>query len=530
MCKIKNKFLLLINIIIVIICFTACGKDDGTSKTFRFDVKSPTSNIDPQFSSSNTSKIIIQNTFEGLFGYDKNGALKNVIAESYDISNNQTKYTFNIKDNSKWSNGDSVTAYDFEFAFKRMFNYQAFSPFAANYISIKNANKILKQEMSNDFLGVKAIDDKTLIIELEEPNPYFLALLADNASMPCNKKFLTESKGRYGLDLSSIIFNGAFYVKSWDKKTISLRKNKYYSDFNNITATGVNFYIGRENPIEIFKKEQSDCIFLNYEELNEIGDKFNLTSFDNTNWVLAFNQKTDLFANENIRLAFSSSICNYSPTLLTDENYSAEKNLISKTSNVNSGSYRNLAGDLNYNAISALDYKNLLDIGLKELNLKKLPKTTLLLPDNKIGHSLAQELQSIWAKQLSVYINFEFAPIADLINQTSKLNYQIALLPITAENDSPITTLTQFTSQNQKNYFGINDTQLDSIIYTATHSTGEVNSVKLIKSAEQYILDKGYVIPMYASKEYFASLNNVSDIDISMFEKSCYFKYAKRFD
>ncbi|MEG0898922.1 MAG: peptide ABC transporter substrate-binding protein [Oscillospiraceae bacterium] len=529
---IKKNILISLLFTICALFFSGCEKDKGDNKVFRYDINNGTSSIDPQFSTSSTSKMIIKNTFEGLFGYDENGKIKKVIVKDYTISQDNLIYTFTLHDNLKWSNEDDVTAYDFEYAFKRMFYSQATSPFADNYISIKNASEILNDELSSDFLGVTAINPTTLEIELEQPNPYFLSSLTLNAAMPCNEKFLIEAKGRYGLDVKSVLSNGPFYVKSWDNDSmITLRKNQYYNSSDSVIAAGINYYIGRENTFNLFTREKSDCIFIDKSEIDAVKKaKGSIMPFESTNWLLSFNQQSNTFSNENIRLAFASSIDFSNNSQFKNEHYKSQKNIIPLSVNVITGSYRERAGDLNYSYLNSLDSKENLSLGLEEIGLNKMPKTTLLLPDNEIGKAVAQELQKVWANNISVYVNFKLVPLDELTALIKNKDYQIALIPVTPNNDSPISSLIQFTTGNSENYFGADNKEFNKIVYEATHSNSEEKSIELIKTAEQMLIDKAFVIPAFSSNKYFAMGNGVSNIEVSIFDENCYFKHARRID
>ena len=516
-------------IAVLILSFCGCSKDMGENRVMRYDVNHKTPDIDPQFSVSDTAKKIIANTFEGLFRYNTEGEIENLLAESYKVSPDKKIYTFKIKENVKWSNGEPLTAYDFEYAFKRMFNLQALSPYAVNYTSIKNADKILNGECKNNMLGVSCPDKYTLKIELENPNPYFITLLTHNASMPCNEKFLKESKGRYGLDKEHIIFNGPYAVKVWTDEEIRIRRNSEYYNKENVICAGVNFYIGRENPSELFLKNKTDCCFINESEIEQAKeDKKNIIKFENTNLELVFNQNTKIFSNDKIRKAFAYSVD--INAFSGDEFFSVEKNIIPDIINTPIGIYRDIVGDVDYTARTSSNPKKLLSEGMEELGIRKLGKITILLPDNSAGKKTVLELQKVWAKNISVYVNFEFMPEADLIKRIKKSDYQIALVPSRPKDDSAISILSSYTSENENNYSGFKNKEFDKLIYDSMHNENIKESLNQIKKAEQYLIDEAVVVPIFSSNQFFAMNKDVSDIDVSVYEGTCFFKNARRID
>lgn len=526
--KIYLKIISVLSALMMIFGLSGCEKDDGSNRVMKYDVKKAAADIDPQFSTSETSKIIIANTFEGLFRYNQKGEIENVLAESWEVSDDGKTYTFRIKENVKWSNGDNLTAKDFEFAFKRMFDTQAISPFASNYISIKNAQKILNGEMEKEKLGVKAADDHTLKIYLESPNPYFISLLTYNASMPCNEDFLISAKGRYGLDIGHIIFNGPFSVKQWSDKEIRLRRNPEYYDKNLVYCAGVNLYVDRGDSQELFMDGKSDCCFIDELLINELKKDMSVESFKNITLLLMFNQENEFFQNEKIRTAMALAL--RSEEIQGDEFFSPEKNLIPPIINTPLGKYREVAGDIKYPNVNDVDLKQLFEEGLEELGRKSPGKLTFIAPDNSAGKKAVMDFQRIWAKELSVYVNFELLDENELTKRIKQSDYQIALMPVTPMDDSAIGVVASFTSDSPFNYCNMKDENFDALVKRAMHSSNVEESIKLLKKAEQYIIEKAAAVPVFSGKRYFASGEKVSGINVSIYEKTCFFKYAKRKD
>ncbi len=527
--KLLKKIFVFLLILTVIFSFSGCNKDKGENRVMRYDVKHGTPDIDPQFSTSDTAKKIIANTFEGLFRYNSKGEIENLLAESYSLSPDKKIYTFNIKKDVKWSNGEPLTAKDFEYAFKRMFNLQALSPYAVNYTSIKNAYKILNGQYKSNMLGVSCPDKYTLKIELESPNPYFISLLTHNAAMPCNEKFLVESKGRYGLDKDHIIFNGPFVLKAWDEEEIRIRRNNEYYDKKDVICAGVNFYIDRENPKDLFFKNKSDCCFLNESDIEQAEkDKKNIIKFENTSLQLIFNQENKFFSNNNIRKAFGYAVD--ISKIESDEFFTVEKNLIPDIINTPIGKYRDIAGDVSYSKRQSANPKEMLALGLEELEVKKMGRISILLPDNVAGKKAGLELQKVWAKGISVYVNFEFLPESELMKRVKSSDYQIALVPSRPLDDSAVGIISAFSSENELNYCNFKNPEFDKIIYKSMHTDDIKTSVELIKKSEQYLIDEAVVLPVFTSNQYFAMNKDVSDIEVSVYEGTCFFKNARRID
>ncbi|HDR6289142.1 TPA: peptide ABC transporter substrate-binding protein [Bacillus cereus] len=160
------------------------------------------------------SMNVMRNVFEGLYTLGESNKLIPGVAQSYDVSEDKKTYTFHLRE-SKWSNGTPVTAEDFVFAWKRAVNPDTAAEYSFLFFDIKNAKKINSKELTLDQLGVKAVDNKILEVQLEHPVPYFINLTTFPTFLPINEKYF-ESKGkRYGLEADQLIYNGAVTLDSW---------------------------------------------------------------------------------------------------------------------------------------------------------------------------------------------------------------------------------------------------------------------------------------------------------------------------
>jgi len=160
---------------------------EAKPQVLKLNLHSEPPTADPGISEDTTSAAIIRATFDGLTRIGADGKAHESAAESYTISEDMLTYTFKIRD-AKWSNGDPVTAKDFEYAWKRALDPVTASNYAYQLYYVKNGEKANKKEVSLDDVGVKALDDKTLEVKLENPTPFFLELTAFPTYFPVNKK------------------------------------------------------------------------------------------------------------------------------------------------------------------------------------------------------------------------------------------------------------------------------------------------------------------------------------------------------
>lgn len=189
--------------------------------------------------------FIVKDMFEGLTIYDKSGKIVPGVAESWTLSDDGTVYTFKIRENAKWSNGDPVTADDFVFSFKRVEDPKEAAEYATILYPVKNAEAINTGKAAVETLGIKAVDAKTLEITLERPTPYFLELLAHYTALPIHKASL-EKLGKDFTKPGNLVGNGAFMLTEYVANDhITSVKNPNYWDAANVKIDKVVY-----NPTE----------------------------------------------------------------------------------------------------------------------------------------------------------------------------------------------------------------------------------------------------------------------------------------
>lgn len=197
--------------------------------------------LDHQKTSTIAESNISRDLYEGLVAKDAKATLIPGMAERWDISDDGLKYTFHLRQGTKWSNGDPFTANDFVYAFQRIMNPATAAEYANILFPIKNAEKVNKGELKLEDLGAKAIDDHTLEITLEAPTPYFLELLTHNTGLPIHKASV-EQHGDAFTRPGNLVSNGAFMLEAFTPNDkLVLRKNPNYHDAANVKIDVVNY-------------------------------------------------------------------------------------------------------------------------------------------------------------------------------------------------------------------------------------------------------------------------------------------------
>lgn len=272
--------------------------------------------IDPHLASGDWENRIIGDYIEGLMAEDEHAEAIPGQAESYTLSDDGLVYTFKLRDGIQWSDGTPVTAGDFEFAFRRLFDPKTASEYAYLQYPIKGGSEINDGSMpvdSADF-GVKAIDDKTLEITLEGPTPYFLQALTHYTAYPVPKHVI-DKVGSEWTKVGNIVSNGPFTIKEWvPGNFIKAVKSETYYDAANVKIDEVNYFV-QDDLAAAFNRyragEYDILTDLPFDQMQFVNDNLpgegRFTPFSGIHYYV-INQEKEQFKDPNVRKALSISI------------------------------------------------------------------------------------------------------------------------------------------------------------------------------------------------------------------------------
>lgn len=219
--------------------------------------------LDPQKMSGDWEDRVAGDIYEGLFTEDAEAKPVLGVAESYETSEDGLTWTFKLRDDASWSDGEPVTAQDFVFSFKRLMDPKTAAQYAYLQYPIKNAEKINKGEMTDlDQLGVKAVDDKTLEITLEHPVPYYPSLLTHYTAYPL-PKHLIDRVGDEWVQISNIVSDGPYKPVEWvpGSHVLTARNEHWHGGKDELDIDGVRF-LSMEDVSAGFRRYQAGEIDL----------------------------------------------------------------------------------------------------------------------------------------------------------------------------------------------------------------------------------------------------------------------------
>ncbi|MCQ2450636.1 MAG: ABC transporter substrate-binding protein [Clostridia bacterium] len=470
-----------------IICFFLCfclilpvlsGCKSAPKEIIYVNINNKPSTLDPQLAETDEELMICRNIYEGLLRKNEKGEIVEGAAKSY--SKSGLTYTFNLRDGLKWSNGDSVTAYDFEYGLKRAVSKNLNAPFANRLRNIKNAPAVLSGGNVSS-LGVKASSETQLTITLQKDDPLFLETLTTPVCAPCNESFLNECRGKYGRDNECIISNGSYVLTKWNHDEFGIRlyfKKDYKDDFKEKNG-GVFISSIEDEKIEtLFKKESVDCAIVDNNDVKAVkksGAK--LKSVQNICWFMTVGK----CYSKNVRNAFLSALSKdvYSSSLPSGFSYADSV----YPSSLNVGNRANGVGITPYNLENA---KNIISDAVRDTDDKQFPASTLYYYDDESMLSVIKTVVGHYQQNLCAFINISPAKHPEeLKGELKNANLQFSVFPVEAKG----TDVSEYLSN-----FGIK---------------ADTDTVK----AQQQILSKKTVIPLCFENTnicYSKSLGNIN--------------------
>ncbi len=207
--------------------------------------------LDPHQAESVSSANILRDLFEGLTTEAQDGAVIPGAAIRWNISRDGKTYTFYLRRDMVWSNGDPLTADDFVYSLRRAASPETASPSATMLMPIQNAREVLASELPVEDLGIALLDEYTLQITLTGPTPYFLGLLTHPVTYPVNRRNVEEFGDEFSRP-GKLVSNGAYLLKDWQHRVaIELEKNPLYREAENTIIEHVIFVPIEDVSVEV---------------------------------------------------------------------------------------------------------------------------------------------------------------------------------------------------------------------------------------------------------------------------------------
>jgi oligopeptide transport system substrate-binding protein len=241
--------------------------------------ETPVESLDPQQATDGTSFEVIADYTDGLMQMDADGKPVPAIAESDEVSDDGLTWTFHLREDAKWSNGTPVTAADFVFAWQRAVDPDIASEYSymlSDIGQVKNAASIIAGDMDKSELGVTAVDDYTLQVELEAPVSYFESLMYFPTFYPVNEEFYNSVGDTFATSPETTLSNGAFILDSYEPAAteIHLTKNPDYYDADRVKLAGIDYQVIQDSQTALMSYQSGalDMTLVNGDQVDQVKD------------------------------------------------------------------------------------------------------------------------------------------------------------------------------------------------------------------------------------------------------------------
>lgn len=481
------------------------GTADG-AKTVTVANDVELSSMDTCLATDGTSFEAIAATIEGLYTLDADGNAVLAIASDEQVSEDGLTYTFTLRD-ANWSDGNPVTANDFVFAWRRLADPATASEYAymIGVAGIKNASAVTNGEMATTELGVSAVDDKTLKVELEYPVPFFNQLMAFPSFYPIREDFYNQFGDQYALTPDALLANGPFKMTAWNQgANYEMVKNETYYDAANVKIDNLNFQVIKDaqSAMVAFEQGTVDYVKLTGEMVEQYKDSPEYTiTLGGYLWYMSPNEDVAGLENQNLRLAFAYAYDKeqIAENVLKDGSIAANFAIPVKLAVGPDGKdFRDTTDTyLNVDKAKALEY---FEAAKKELG-KDTFEYELLFEDTESSKKVAEFVKSEIETTLpGVTLNLKQQPKKARLQAMQNGTYEIGLTRWGPDYADPMTYLDMWITGASYNYGHWSNAEYDALIENATK--GELTSDldarwEALKQAEKIVMDEAVILPVY---------------------------------
>lgn len=507
----------------------ANGSSASGTSDLNVMLETPVEALDPQQAVDGTSFEVIADYTDGLYQMDKDGEAVPALAADTQISEDGLSYTFKIRDDAKWSNGEPVTAQDFVFAWQRAVDPKVASEYAymlSDVGQIKNAADIIAGKKDKSELGVTAADDKTLKVELNVQVPYFLGLMYFPTFYPVNQKFFESCGDTFATSPETTLSNGAFILDSYEPAATAfhLKKNPDYYDAKRVKLTGINYQVIQDSQQALMSYQTGavDTTLVNGEQVDQVKDDptFHAVAAGYLWYVVPNISKVKELSNLNLRLAMTMAINRESITtgVLKDGSIPTYTAVPIDFATGPDGS--DFAGDqkkfenvCKFDAAAAADYwkKGLEELGVSSISLN------MIVDADDAPQKVAQVLKEQWETTLpGLTVNLVVEPKKQRVQDMQDGNFEVALTRWGPDYADPMTYLGMWGTGNSNNYGEWSNADYDAILAACT--TGDLAMdaagrwAKLL-DGEKIVMDNAVIFPLYTQSNAQMISSKVTGID-----------------
>lgn len=469
--------------------------------------------IDPALNSAVDGANMIITAFECLLLVDEDYSIIPGQAESYEISDDQLTYTFHLRDGLKWSDGSDLTANDFVYAWKRVADPEVAAPYADTVLwMVKGFDEAMAGD--KDALAVSAPDDKTFVVELSTPCPYFLSLAAFATLSPVCEAVVSQNPDTWAVNPETYVSNGPFHVTEWvPGERIVMSRNENYNggwDKSKIVADTLTFLLIEDSSAAYTAYNSGTSLFIKDVPTDEIpsltpadqGGDFYVDAMAGT-YYISLNTQKEPFTDPNVRKALSLAIDReYVASVLMQGTYAPAYNFVGPGITDDDGTtpFMDKANggkpyiSEDYEANLAEAKQLLADAGYPDG--EGFPTITYSTNDAGYHKVLAEYLQQVWQDELGITLNIDVVEWSSFTPQRRAGNYEIARNGWVCDYNDPTNLLELLETGNGNNDGKYSSAVFDGALADACATTDPAERFAALHKAEDAAMNDAAMIPV----------------------------------
>ena len=497
-------FVVVLLAIVLVFSLTACAKKATAPGATEFAVTlaSAPETIDPQKNSSVDGANYILHLSEGLVKYRWDGSgVEPGLAEKYDISADGLVWTFHLRSGLKWSDGQPLTAHDFEYSWKRLVNPETISPYAMDVgVFVKNGEKVANGELPLDAFGAKALDDLTFEVTLEGPCAYFDEVAAFPSYMPVRKDIIEKYGDRWATDPATYICGGPFKIEALNMDAyLTVVPNEHYYNAKAIVPTRLTFQFLADEVAMVNAVQSGNVVFsrlIPTEERATLKEKglYNVAPQLGTYYISFQNQRAP-YDNPNVRKALSLAIDRkFITEVLLESAY------LPATAFVGPG-FRDVSGefykegkyfDFDYEKNKELARQALAEAGYP--NGAGFPKLEYMTNPTTLHLSIAEALQNMWKEVLNIDAEISQQEWNVFLDTRRNGEYFVARHGWIADFNDALNMLNIFQSTGGNNDAKYKVKAYDDLLNISLTSSDRATRMKAMHDAEDLLIGRDWAV------------------------------------
>ena len=504
----------------------------GTSEegAITFDLGSEPPDMCSLTTTDATSGNVLRQIMEPLVTLDENNEAAEGVATNWTVSEDGLTYTFTLREGMKWTNGEPVTAHDFEFGWKTLLNPETAAEYAYFGYVLKNGEAYNNGECSADEVGVQANGDYELIVTLENPTDYFLKSLSFYSFYPVNQKAYEQYGDKYATDADKIVTNGAFTMTEWKHQNeIVLEKNPdfYNADQVDVQKIYMVMLTDTGTKLNAFQTGEADIVDLNGDQSDLLrSEGFDVFTYtDGATAYLEYNTNNKYLSNQNLRLAIGAAI---------DSTVLAE-NVIKNGSKAPTGFTPDAVTGLEkpfpeevgqtiigYNPEKA---KELYEKAVEELG--ETPTLTIITDDNDTASKVCTFVQEELNKNLGLQVEIEQMTFKNRLARMTAKDFDIVMALWSPDYNYPMTFLDLWESNGVNNHTGWSNAEYDELLSKVRTEVNAETRMGYLYEAEKIVMEEQPISPIYWRSRAYAVSDKIESGVIRTAFQNVNLKYVK---